>query len=255
MPAAQKRQRRVSIVAIMLSVSLVLTACIIFYAYALFDRYQGFAGDMLAANGDVLELTYVRDHLEAMDASVRRMLSATDEERAEYERDYREEYLQAQQRLTAMKADAQGQAYDHLRDISNMFASYNEEYAVYQRQFALNREEIYLRSSYDELKQIARYIRDELSEATSHFLNISKGETELALKRITDSHRWLLLMVAGCVALCVGTLIGMTLIIARPIAALKRRMERYTQTQSDTGETTNICSFPRSTTSRRRIST
>ena len=44
-------------------------------------------------------------------------------------------------------------------------------------------------------------------------------------------------MVAGCVALCVGTLIGMTLIIARPIAALKRRMERYTQTQSDTGET------------------
>ena len=54
MPAAQKRQRRVSIVAIMLSVSLVLTACIIFYAYALFDRYQGFAGDMLAANGDVL---------------------------------------------------------------------------------------------------------------------------------------------------------------------------------------------------------
>ena len=68
MPAAQKRQRRVSIVAIMLSVSLVLTACIIFYAYALFDRYQGFAGDMLAANGDVLELTYVRDHLEAMDA-------------------------------------------------------------------------------------------------------------------------------------------------------------------------------------------
>ena len=237
MPAAQKRQRRVSIVAIMLSVSLVLTACIIFYAYALFDRYQGFAGDMLAANGDVLELTYVRDHLEAMDASVRRMLSATDEERAEYERDYREEYLQAQQRLTAMKADAQGQAYDHLRDISNMFASYNEEYAVYQRQFALNREEIYLRSSYDELKQIARYIRDELSEATSHFLNISKGETELALKRITDSHRWLLLMVAGCVALCVGTLIGMTLIIARPIAALKRRMERYTQTQSDTGET------------------
>ena len=211
----------------------VLVVFISMFTLLTWRNYRVTITSVVNENNLNLEMTYLWELVQEMDSNSGELLYAQPHEFEDILADFERQYARAQEYLTQVMEQVDGQRYYNAYDISKMMDTYNQEYHRFYDTIVANQTaNVFLRGMRTDLRTLNTYIKNELGDAIVDHINFSRESIERSTVAMGRVKSRLMLFALVCALSCIFMIQLLVRLLRRPIDSLIDRMDRFRSTGS-----------------------